>query len=65
VTCQSKKSDQIDQTCRGFLVFGFVELGGLSGEGRDVKEGIRASKVKGGFPTKYCNPCETARIIRL
>jgi hypothetical protein len=26
-------SDQMDQTWRGFLGFGFVELGGLSGEG--------------------------------
>ena len=30
--CQWNNADQVDQTWRGFLGFGFVELGGLSGE---------------------------------
>ena len=62
---QWNNSDQIDQTYRCFLGFGLLSWAACQTKDRAVKEGICASKVKSWFPTKYCNPCETARIIRL
>jgi hypothetical protein len=40
-------------------------IDGIQAKDRAVMEGNCASKVKDGFPTKYCNPCETGRIIGL